>query len=88
MRTDPTHRTLALVAACLLATPALADPSSSSRHAGVLMPVPSLATDAARPKPILWDRLERSAIERPVKSRKPVLPPDVPAESQERAGKR
>jgi hypothetical protein len=79
-----TRSALSLFTACLVATPALADPSAQSRQAGVIMPAPSMTTDTGRPKPIHWDRVERSAIERAAKARKRVLPPNVPAESVER----
>lgn len=88
MGTVLTRGALGLFAACLLASPAVADPSSRSRDASVTMPASAITRDTARPQPILWDRLERSAIERPAKTRKPVLPPSVPAESAERPNER
>lgn len=74
---------LGLFAACLLSTPALADPSSRSTHAGVIMPVPDITRETARPQPIRWDRIERTTIERDAKARKRVTPPAAPAESSE-----
>lgn len=87
MKAVLTRSALALFATCLLSTPALANPSSRSTHAGVIMPVPDITRDTARPQPILWDRVERTSIERDAKARKRVSPP-APAESTDRPKER
>jgi len=73
--------------ASTLATPALAadpDPAATTKEAGALATNPP---PQERPRPVLWDRLDKGALERQARARKP-RPAELPADIVEPADRK